>query len=561
MVAMVTGLHEIVFFPMIYQSEASFIERIAQWGCWDEAAGLFDRLDGLPPDPFCQLDGISRQDIVRYGENVFYHPFVQRFLYGHGDNQTPVRVWQRKNGPARLRLRLMEKDEGSCWQRDAVADFQVCRTSLYWFNLDEGANEATATPQERFGIAILALEIAKTDQPMAVQYAQELLDRFRRIYPPYFSKGRGGRIPYEIEWQDAYSQHCHNAPPSRTDDRRCLDWVKKHHNTRVSYPVLEHWRWLLANVWEDAESIKAMEGLTIMEDERLPLMAWIACDDPRALTRQDFVRLCFADEGGRSDAYPYAPNFLADFDANHCYDRYWVEQPAGGHDWMSTRFMTSGYAFVTVGNNDPHFYADGTSGLLSHFRNHYFLMGLILHFQKTALLAFSDRLSGNVTQLAAAKQSGQQGAKDIRRSLLHFTSRYWFPDLTSQLQGQELHDLWRHKLRLTSLYEQVMGEARELNEWLDMENEQQLAQTTARLTTVATLGLAASLAVATLGSDIAVLPSTGTGLVDSLVNATLVFAGWFGLTWMVVKHSRKIHLLFEKLASGKKTRQLSRCQD
>lgn len=555
MVAMVTGLHEIVFFPMIYQSEASFLERIKQWGCWEEEKGLFDRRDGLPPDPYCEVDGIARQDIVRFGENVFYHPFVQRFLYGHGDKQTPVRVWQRKNGPARLRLRLMDKDQWSCWQRDAATDFQVCRTSLYWFNLDEGASEASATPQERFGIAILALEIAKTDQPMAVQYAQELLDRFRRIYPPYFEKGHGGRIPYEVEWQDAYAQPCHKAPPSRTDGRRCLDWVKTYHNTRVSYPVLEHWRWLLANVWEEAESTKAMEGLTIMEDERLPLMAWVACDDPRGITRQDFVRLCFADDGGRTDAYPYAPVFLDTFEADHCYDRYWVERPDGVHDWMNTRFMTSGYAFVTVGKNDPGFYADGTSGLLSHFRNHYFLMGLILHFQKTALLAFSDRLSENITRLADDKQRGQKEAKRIRRDLLHFTSRYWFTDMTSQLQGQELHDLWQQQLRLPTLYEQVMGEARELNEWLDMENEQQLSSTMARLTTVATLGLAASLALATLGlsadvwwKSIAIFPTSKIGLLDLLTNAAIVFAAWVVLTGVVVWCSRNIHRGLEWLS-------------
>lgn len=574
MTAKITGFHEIVFFPMIYEGNEPFEKRVEEWGCWRENEDFFFREDGLPifPDPAAAT--MDPAHVIRYGESVFYHPFVQRFLYGHKDKTTDsgklkdnavakVRIWQRLNGPKAVELRLED------WTKDWLNDdcriyrksiFQVPRVSLYWFSLDDEIDPSTGARRDRFGIAILVLEIANCDDPFSVQFIEELLDRFRRIYPPYFEQGKGGRIVRDIRWLDGKKQTMGYAPPTITNDQRCLDWVVRNHNQRNNFPVLEHWRWLLTDSWEEQASIRCLRGMPIMEDERLPLMAWIACEEPRELTRQDFVRLCFADDAGSSSSYPYAPGFLESFERDYCYDRYWVEDPCPPHEEMSTRFLNSGYAFVTVGQDGPGFYSDETSGLLSHFRNHYFLMGLILHFQKTALLAFSDRLSDDVTGVSRQdgdkkKASPKNKAKHTRRQLLHFTSRYWFTDLTSQNQGQELHDLWRKHLRLDALYGQVMQEARELNEWLDMENEQDLAKTTARLTTVATLGLATGLAMATLGADkwLADLTqaTTGSATGDAAANLALAIVVWLVLTLLAVRFSGTIHTWMERLARHK----------
>ena len=59
---------------------------------------------------------------------------------------------------------------------------------------------------------------------------------------------------------------------------------------------------------------------------------------------------------GPRDVLPFSETHLADFEARHCYDRYWT--PQGG-----ARYMTSGEAFVLVGDaNDPYFVGSETGG-------------------------------------------------------------------------------------------------------------------------------------------------------------------------------------------------------
>jgi hypothetical protein len=53
----------------------------------------------------------------------------------------------------------------------------------------------------------------------------------------------------------------------------------------------------------------------------MPLMAYLALDDVTALGRADHVRLSLAAAPGED--LPMSAGFLADFEAKHCYDRFW----------------------------------------------------------------------------------------------------------------------------------------------------------------------------------------------------------------------------------------------
>ena len=62
----------------------------------------------------------------------------------------------------------------------------------------------------------------------------------------------------------------------------------------------------------------------------MPMMAYLALDDPRALTRNDFIRLGLVTgaASGRQRRLPYAEQHLADFEQRYCYDRFWADAGA-----------------------------------------------------------------------------------------------------------------------------------------------------------------------------------------------------------------------------------------
>ena len=80
---------------------------------------------------------------------------------------------------------------------------------------------------------------------------------------------------------------------------------------------------------------------------------------------------------------------MRDFEARYCYDHFWDEQRAGV---PGTRYLSNGHAFVVVGDAGRPFFVDRDRGVLAQFRHQHFLLFLIAHFHKAALLMLSDRL-------------------------------------------------------------------------------------------------------------------------------------------------------------------------
>jgi len=82
-----------------------------------------------------------------------------------------------------------------------------------------------------------------------------------------------------------------------------------------------------------------------IEYYRMPMMAYLAVDDPLRLTRSDFIRLGLVTGGGDtvpgSEAtLPYGEQHLADFEQHFCYDRFWSHSGAAAH----TRYLCSSLA-------------------------------------------------------------------------------------------------------------------------------------------------------------------------------------------------------------------------
>lgn len=426
-----------------------------------------------------------------YAEVVYFHPFVQRFLYGEpppkegAAGRPPLSLFY-KTGVTGARVWL--------FLDRAVhrLEMKVDRLHLYVFDS---------------GIAILALEVHALN-PVSLPLAEQFLDGFRRAYPPYWETdgGRPGHCPVEVEWLGPGDKPITVSNYGLTESNSAMaegfrEFVHKNKTPRPA----SHWQYLLQPMRPWEPSVAPESGRYCyrqIEDERIPFMAYLSFDDPRRLTRADFVRLCFADDTGSSLRLPYSQAFLHDFEARYCYDRYWDPRmryadadPSAYLDesWMTTRYLCSGYGFVMIGKEEPWFFADGKNGALAHFRRHYFQMGLIAHFQRAALLRFSDRLSQAVAQYPPRSRRFHEEVNEILEGFLAFVHRYWFREVSSQIQARELFGLWTGHLETQELFEQVKREAQDAKNFLDMREQSRQTETTVRLTVVATVGLAAGL--------------------------------------------------------------------
>lgn len=395
--------HEILFLPLRLFPGHGGLEGVAKTlkAAKRNDAHIWEEEDWfLRRDQRCTR---ASQELERvYAEFLYFHPFVQKLFRPTGQqpqsSRPPVRVFR------------------------CIDVYGLELTYRFWYSKTESVKQCKRQlAVERLHLylfepehAVLMLEVSNrkpVETPDVTQNAEgeqrdrldlcivmELLDRLRRLYPPYYDfRNRTfveARVADELEWLGSDSKPLPGQNAKRGDLEKHIDFVKK---TRTS-PLDPHWAWLL----DPLEPIgnASAKGIAFEQfgDDRMPGMAYVAVDKPRSITRGDFVRLAFFDDPGDPNAFPDAPGFHDNFEAKHCYDRYWHPVNDRKHRWCTTRYMFCDYAFSLVGDaNDCNFFTNKQSGALAHFRHHYATMGLLLHYQKAALLTFYDRLAGAVS--------------------------------------------------------------------------------------------------------------------------------------------------------------------
>ncbi len=425
-----------------------------------------------------------------YHEFVTFLPYVQRFLYGEGRSTraddmdaegaysgAPMRIFRRRDVAAvRVRTRA-----------DAPPlTLRVQHVDLYFF----------------FDVDVVLLNVEVEADELALSQAQELMYRFGRGYPPgWDAKGEPLHCLSMAEWLAADGTVL--ARSDAHEREAFLAHVAEHRAPRLS----AHWAWLLQPLVADHAAPEGALRVRQIEYYRMPTMAYLALDDPRALSRNDWVRLGLVtgagDATGAVDAtLPYAEAHLADFEARHCYDRFWADGGAA----PDTRYLCSGHALVVVGRADAHFYRCAERGVLAQFRHQHFVIFLIAHFQKAALLMFSDRLVEALKRLNVSNAgSVRRFKRAIRASFegfLRFTHRYWFHEVAEQAQARALFRLTASQLELDPLYADVKQRIHDMSSYLDADSLRRQANTVVRLTVVTIVGLIGTVSTGFLGMNL-----------------------------------------------------------
>ena len=481
-----------------------------------------------------------------YNEFVTFLPYVQRFLYGDGrsarnaggrDADAPMRVFRRHDV---ARVRMVARPG------DAPVTLDIVHVDLYFF----------------YDVDVVLLNVEVSANNLSLGQAQELLYRFGRGYPAgWDAQGLALHCMASVEWLGA-----DDAVLARSDAQlreAFLAHVCEHRAPRIA----EHWAFMLRPLVADHSDEPGALRYRQIEYYRMPLMGYLALDDPRSLSRNDFIRLALVTGAGGRDGgslvdgvpgastalgdglLPYSAGHLADFEQRYCYDRFWANAGAA----PNTRYLCSGHALIVIGDASSEFYACRYRGVLAQFRHQHFMLFLIAHFQKAALLMTSDRLVEALKNLDVGDASSVRRFKRAIRSsfegFLRFTHRYWFHEVSEQAQVRALSHLCCTHLGLDPLYAEVKERVADMNTYLDADSLRRQANTVVRLTVVTILGLIGTVTTGFLGMNL--LAEADAPMGRKLVIFAVVFVVTTLLTFYTMGKSKGLSDFLDALSDEK----------
>ncbi|MCP5232266.1 MAG: hypothetical protein H6948_09195 [Zoogloeaceae bacterium] len=485
-----------------------------------------------PDNPWREVDDEFTDDPAgfqprHYSEFVNFLPHVQRFLYGEGKarganpGKSPIRVFRRRDI---ARLRCTYPDPAM-----APREFEIAHIDLYFFyDLD---------------VVVLTVEIQASDIPL--DCAQETLFRLGRAYPIYWEpNGDGGHCLKRTEWLSAAGEVL--ASSDYELQARFLAHVSQYRAPTLA----AHWDFLLRPMVQHHSDDSGPLRYRQLEYHRMPVMAYLALeDDPRTLAHSDFVRLALVTPPGPPGKMPFAVN---DFERRHCYDRFWVSSPEGP---PGARYLSCGEAFVLVGSGrEPYFYTPGGS-LLEHFRHQYFLLFLLPHLHKAALLMVADRLGYALKRLDIHNPDSvkrfKREIRQMREIFLRFTHRYWFHHISDQALSKDLFRMEKDFLGTEELYNEVRERIEDMSEYLESDSLRRQANTVVRLTVVTAFGLIGTTVTGYFGMNI--LGLDGLSAPVRLLYFAAVFAGMAWLTFYTVMKSKGLSDFLDALSDERET--------
>jgi hypothetical protein len=459
-----------------------------------------------------------------YSEFVTFLPHIQRFLYGEGKGtgsaihqESSIRVFRRSD-IAKVRMTFPRPHVES-------VTFTVAHVDLYFFyDID---------------VAILVVEVYADDLPLS--QAQNALFRFGRCYPTYWEPdGHGGHCPKQVEWLSAEDKVLAVSDYENREKYLALA-------CRYRAPSLaSHWEFLLEPLVLHHSGKKGLLRYRQIEYHLMPLMAYLVMDNPGALIREEFVRLGLATAPGAPASLPYSERYLHDFEERYCYDRYWN---GVGQERPGTRFMCTGRVFTMVGDCGERVFVDRKTDL-EQFRHEYFLLFLIPHFHKAALLMLADCLVDAMNNLDITKRdSVRQFRAVIRHTLgvfLRFSHRYWSHQVSDHGQVKELYRMISDHLGTDRLYAELGSELEDMSQYLDSEALRRQGETMVRLTVVATMGLIGVASTGFWGMNLFVVTDEPP-LTRFFYFLTIMILA-IGLTFYTMLKSRRLSDFLETLA-------------
>lgn len=514
--------HASLVWPLQIEPMSPNVGKVRHWEELERTAGThpWKSVD----DEFTDDPGQFRER--HYREFVSFLPYVQRFLYGEGRcgrrtganaaMDSPMHVFRRKD-IAKLRVVLREDQ--------APIELEVVHTDLYFF--------------DDLDVVQLNLEVRACN--ISLDTARNILFRFGRAYPSGWDEEGGGlHSAFSAEWLGHDGEVLAKSDTGNRD--KFLKFVCQHRSPCIS----EHWASLLRPlVLADSDEPGALR-FRLIEYHRMPITAFLAIEQPRSLTAQDWVRLGLASKLHPDEPLPINEPTVMEFEKLYCQDRFWTNTDAG----PNTRFICTGSSMTVVGDCDAAFFADSERGVLAQFRHQYFLIFLLAHLHRAALLVFSDVLVGAVNALKIDDDHSVRAFKRRIRTnfetFLRFTHRYWFHELSERPHVQAAFRICSDHLRNDALYDEVRDEIKEMSHYLDSDSQRRQSNTVVRLTVITILGLITTVTTGYFGMNIIAF-ADGTPW-ERLLHGILATMVFVGMVLFAIVRSKSLSDFLEVLA-------------
>jgi uncharacterized membrane protein YuzA (DUF378 family) len=508
--------------PLQIEPLASKGPKTHHWAALDEIRDThaWRRID----DEFTEDPGLFCER--HYREFVSFLPYVQRFLFGesrfgHGADQdqagaSPMHVFRRKD-VATLRLTLREGQ--------VPIELDVVHMDLYFFD----------------DLDLVQFNVEVRARNVSLDAARDILFRFGRAYPSgWDSDGDGLHNVHLAEWLGKDGQVIAKSDSGHRE--KFLHFVCQHRSPCIS----EHWACLLRPLVLAHSTEPGQLRYRLIEYHRMPVMAFLALEQPRALSAEEWVRIGLASTLHPDEALPVNDPTVRDFEALYCQDRFWTDTDTG----PNTRFMCTGNALTVVGDSGAPFFVDPERGVLAQFRHQYFLVFLLAHLHRAALLVFSDVLVGAVNALNIRNDDSVRSFKRRIRSnfetFLRFTHRYWFHELSERPHVQATFRLCANHLRNDALYDEVRDEIKEMSHYLDSDSQRRQSNTVVRLTVITILGLIATVTTGYFGMNIIAF---GEGApLERLIHGVLATVAFVALILFAIARSKRLSDFLEVMS-------------
>lgn len=458
-----------------------------------------------------------------FREFVTFLPHVQRFLYG--DAPGPVRQLGYADAPLRIYRRTDIAGVRVWMTRDsAPVTLKIAHLDLHFFFDTD--------------VVILACEIAADNLPISV--AQEVLHRFGRAYPTgWTAAGEPLNTTAKAEWLG------HDGQVLAASDYDQRDrYLKSVGQSRL--PCFgAHWEFALKPLVPATATKQQRACYKQIEYYRMPSMGFLSVDRIADISRDDTIKLAFMTGTG---PLHHSQDQFADFEKKYCCDR--TEQPQGSAHSADVRFLVTGHSLCMVAGGDRSIAEDPERGLLAQFRHQYYLLFLISHFHKAAMLMISDQLVAAVKPLDEARERSvaqfRRTIFGLQQTFMRFTQRYWFTEVSDQVQTRHLFAMQTEHLGNERAYNEIRNEIFDLVQYLDSDVLRRQSGTMHRLTAVTILGLIGTVATGFLGMNLI-----------AAADQPMDYKIWFFaivtlcitvLTLLVLIYSRPLTALFDRIS-------------
>jgi hypothetical protein len=431
---------------------------------WQEAAPDVDLAGPGQAGP----DGWN---VDHYAEQTYFHPFVQRFLFGTGQGAA-CRHLVRKPDHAITTLSLTARYGGGPGLGRFVINLHVDRCVL--------------TMVSNPGLAILTLEVSATTPEQMKRFSPEAFagngltladalsvhDVLRRIFPPFFVDPDAAKEKdpekEKLREKDIVDTSLFpiNVQLKRTGiepipvqpHRQLYEDAKTAMAAGQLGSVLAPWWKEILGPIASARTERGAPRFEPVSDDRIPSMMFVLTPELRHIGEEDEIRLCFADHPGFGA--PYDPQFMAGFREKHAYTRF-------SHD--GTTYYASSYSFCALVAGTAEAKNDfGRTTLQTHFRRHYYRMFFIVQMQKAALLAFSGWMAESSDDLAEYRKR----ILAVRECFIRFTHKAWFSNVSNQEQARDLFAFMQRHAGNPELYAEVREESEAGRDELQLAAEQ-----------------------------------------------------------------------------------------